>query len=139
VSPRLGLAGCRKYDLHRDFSLFVLLLSFALTFLFLFIVFLYILCPRVLFPVTHNTNLHASCVIRILNSSKRSAADPRLRPLDHNPETSSPQAVAVPTDPCWLRATDRGQCKVSNLRVPIVLYTTNTNTRATHPSRRKDS
>ena len=68
---------------HRDFSLFVLLfLSLVLP--FLSIVYLHILRLRVVYSyTTHNTNIHAPGGIRIRNTSRRSAANPRLRTLGH--------------------------------------------------------
>ena len=35
------------------------------------------------FPITHNTNIHASGGIRTRKPSNRTAVDPRLRPLGH--------------------------------------------------------
>jgi hypothetical protein len=55
-------------------------------------------CVLSLLYNTHNTNIHAPDGIRTRNPSKRSAADSRLRPLDHwdrlgsNPRTVQPIA-----------------------------------------------
>ena len=79
-------------------------LSFVLP--FLFIVYLYIFRPHVTHSsTTHNTNTHAPGGIRIHNTSKRSAADPRLRPLgrwdqqDSNPGYPDCEAGTAATTP----------------------------------------
>ena len=70
MDPRAGLDGGGKSRFHRDFFYFIC------TF-----------CPGFAFsPLlydTYNTNFHASGGFRTRNPSKRSAADPRLRPLGH--------------------------------------------------------
>jgi hypothetical protein len=91
-------------------------LSFVLP--FLSIVYLYIFCPHVTHSsTTHNTNTHAPGGIRILNTSKRSAADPRLRPLcrwdrqESNPGYPDCEAGTAATTP-----------RLSVLSVPLRFY-----------------
>jgi hypothetical protein len=76
VGPRAGVDGCGKFHPNGIFLFSVLYLYF-----FVLIVLDFAFCP--LLYNTHNTNIHALDGIRTRNSSKRSAADPRLRPLGH--------------------------------------------------------
>ena len=88
-------------------GIFVLVFfSFVLS--FWSILYLYLLCPYVTnSSTTHNTNIHAPGGIPTRNPSKRSAADPRLRPLGHwdlrgfDPRTVQLYQAAVPTELFW--------------------------------------
>ena len=79
VGPRVGLDGCGKSRPHRDFFYFLVLsLYFIHTCFFVLTVLASTFC--LLLYKTH-TNTHSSGGIRTRNTSRRSAADPRLRPL----------------------------------------------------------
>ena len=92
MGPRAGVEGCGKCRPHRDFFLLLYLYCFVLALSF-------VLCPFL-----YNTNIHAPGGIRTRNPSNRSAADPRLRPLDHwdrlgfYSRTIQPVANRVPTE-----------------------------------------
>ena len=94
-------SGRKKYLASTGICLCSFFLSFSLS--FLSIVYLYNFCPHVIYSsTTHNTNIHSPGRIQTRNPSKRSASDPRLRPLGNRkrnsiPEPSSLWRVATPT------------------------------------------
>jgi hypothetical protein len=80
VGPRVGLDGCGKSRPHRDSSFFFF---FGLSVPYLYFFVLTVLALPFVVYNTHNTNNHVAGRIRTRNPSKRSAADPSLRPLGH--------------------------------------------------------
>ena len=106
VGPSACLNGCGK---RRPTGIFCFSLNFRPL---LSIVYFFILCRHVTYSsTTQNTNIHASGGIRTCIPSRRSAADPRLRPLGHwdrlfDPRTIEPVASrctnwAIPTHALW--------------------------------------
>ena len=73
-------------------------------------------CPAFcLFVFTYNTNIRAPGGIRTRNSSKRSAADPRVRPLGY-----WDQHVAYISSACYYLVTGKVQLKFQQETVEIM-------------------
>ena len=96
---------------------------------------------------THKSNIHATSGIRTRNPSKRTAANPHLRPLGHLdrqdsiPVPSSTQRVAIPTTLCrclvlqeWGTKCFKGPHRAVFKRIQVTCYNTSAYTWVSVPS-----
>ena len=81
MGPRAGLDGLGKSRLQQDFFMFSSILFVLHPTCFFVVISLHFAFLSLL--TTNNTDIHALGGIRTRNPSKRSPADPHLRPLGH--------------------------------------------------------